>query len=301
MKFSSLMLTDIRNKVVVITGANAGLGFEAACTFAARGAIVFGAVRSLARGIEAQQRITHLVPHAKISFVECDLARKHSIAQCAQHLIAMTTGIDILLNNAGVMAIPYELNDDGIEMQFAINHLGHFRLTALLFPHFNKHARIVNVSSMAHLQAKFEPHDPSNANKPYHSFQAYAHSKLANLLFTHALNEKISMDPRKLMAVSAHPGIAMTSLFTKVEPNSMFRKFKPLLRTITTSAKQGSKPIIMACIEPHAKPNTFYGPSLWRNSDSISLSLMSSYATQQACAQHLWNYSNQVTQLAFLD
>lgn len=301
MKFSTLIQTDISNKVVVITGANAGLGFEAARYFAARGAEVIGAVRSIQRGADAQAHILRLHPQANIRFMECDLSRKSSIEQCAHQIIATTPAVDILLNNAGVMSIPYEQNEDGIEMQFAINHLGHFRLTALLYSHFKVNARIVNVSSLAHRQCTFDLNDPYYLTKPYHAFRAYAQSKLANLLFTRAFNEKCHTDARNLIAVSAHPGIAMTSLFNKVEPHSMFRKLYPLLRLLIPNAQQGAKPLIMACLDTNAKPNHFYGPSLMRNSDSVKLSSMSFEATQATLAQQLWTFSNQATQLSFLE
>jgi NAD(P)-dependent dehydrogenase (short-subunit alcohol dehydrogenase family) len=301
MKFSHLDSIDLSHKTILITGANAGLGYEAALYFASRKANVIGAVRSLKRGEIARSSVLKSFPDAKVSFLECDLANTESIITFANGLKSQFPKIDILLNNAGIMAVPYSTTKEGYEMQLGVNHLGHFRLTALLFDHLNNHARIVNVSSMAHLQGVIDLNDPFYQKRTYQSFKAYAQSKLANILFTHELNERIKDDPRGLLAVSTHPGVAMTSLFDKVEVNSIIKMFKPVFGLFASSAAQGTKPLIMACLDLDAKANNFYGPGPRLNADLIQFSKMSPLAKDANLAQGLWMLSNQLTHLSFLE
>jgi NAD(P)-dependent dehydrogenase (short-subunit alcohol dehydrogenase family) len=301
MKFSDLDSLDLSHKTVLITGANAGLGYEATRYFASRNATVIGAVRSIKRGEIARLEIIKSIPQAKITFLECDLAQTETIESFARQVISQFPKIDILLNNAGIMAVPFATTKEGYEMQFGVNHLGHFRLSALLFNHLNNDARIVNVSSMAHLQGTLDLNDPFYQKRSYQSFKAYAQSKLANLLFTHELNSRMKNDSRNILALSAHPGVAMTSLFDKVEVSSFMRMFKPIFGLFAASAYQGTKPLIMACLDPQAKPNSFYGPGPKMNPDKISLSKMSALAKDSNLAQGLWTLSNQLASLSFLE
>jgi NAD(P)-dependent dehydrogenase (short-subunit alcohol dehydrogenase family) len=301
MKFSHLESIDLSQKTILITGANAGLGFEAAKYFASRQAQVIGAVRSIKRGQTAQASICETYPQAQVTFLECDLSSKESIEQFASKVITQFPPIDILLNNAGIMAIPYATTKEGFEMQLGVNHFGHFFLTALLFQHLNENARIVNVSSQAHLQGKFDLEDPFFNKRPYQSFKAYAQSKLANLLFTHELNVKLQFDSRNIMAVSAHPGVAMTSLFDKVGNNSFFRIIKPVFSLFAASAYQGTKPLIAACLDPDVKANNYYGPKSKFKPDDVVLSKMSPLAKDKNLAKELWRLSNNLIQLSFLE
>lgn len=301
MKFTEYESSDLRNKVILITGANAGLGYESALFFASKGATVIGGVRSLQRGEQAKSKILALVPDASIHFFECDLSNSKSIDLFAGRIIEMFPPIDILLNNAGIMAVPFELTVDHYESQFGVNHLNHFRLTALLFNHLNNQARIVNVSSMAHMQGTLDLNDPHYTSTTYQSFKAYAQSKLANLLFTHELNNRLRSNDRQIMALSAHPGVAMTSLFDKVETTSWMRKLKPLFGFFAASAKQGSYPLIVACLDPKAQPNMFYGPKSFRRNEVTTKTKMSSLAHDVTLQKELWDLSNKQCHLNFLE
>ncbi|MBS3971679.1 MAG: SDR family oxidoreductase [Erysipelotrichia bacterium] len=301
MKFSHLESINLSHKTILITGANAGLGFEAAKYFASQQAHVIGAVRSIKRGHAAQALILETYPQANVTFLECDLSSKESIEQFALKVISQFPLIDILLNNAGIMAIPYATTKEGFEMQFGVNHLGHFYLTALLFQHLNENARIVNVSSQAHLQGNMDLDDPFFHKKPYQAFKAYAQSKLANLLFTHELNARLHNDSRNIVAVSAHPGVAMTSLFDKVEVNSIIKLLKPVFGLLASSAFQGTKPLIMACLDPHIIKDNYYGPGSKFKPDDVVLSKMSPLAKDKNLAKELWRLSNNLTQQSFLE
>ncbi|MBS3990900.1 MAG: SDR family oxidoreductase [Erysipelothrix sp.] len=301
MKFSEYESLDLSHKIILITGANAGLGYEAALFFASRNATVIAGVRSMQRGEQAKSKILEIVPNASIHFLECDLSNSKSIDAFASVVKESFPPIDILLNNAGIMAVPYALTKDNFESQFGVNHLGHFRLTALLYSHLNDHARIINVSSMAHMQATIDLNDPHYTSRSYQSFKAYAQSKLANLLFTHELNKRMKNDSHQLLALSAHPGVAMTSLFDKVETASWMRFIKPIFGLFAASAKQGSYPLIVACLDPNALPDMFYGPKSGKKNEVTTNIKMKSLAHDASLQKGLWDLSNQQCSLKFLE
>jgi NAD(P)-dependent dehydrogenase (short-subunit alcohol dehydrogenase family) len=301
MKFSEYESIDLSHKTIIVTGGNAGLGYEAALFFASRNATVIVGVRSVQRGEQAKSKILELVPNASIYFFECDLSNSQSIESFASIVKEKFPKIDFLLNNAGIMAVPYALTKDNFESQFGVNHLGHFRLTALLYSHLNDHARIVNVSSMAHMQGTLDLNDPHYTSRPYQSFKAYAQSKLANLLFTHELNKRMKNDSRHILALSAHPGVAMTSLFDKVETASWMRIVKPVFGLFAASAKQGSYPLIGACLDPNALPDMFYGPKSNKKNEVTTNTRMNSLAHDVSLQKGLWDLSNQQCNLNFLE
>ena len=301
MKFTEYESINLKNKVILITGANAGLGYESALFFASKGATVIGGVRSLKRGEQAKSKILEFVPNASIHFLECNLSNSQSIEAFASKVIESFPPIDILLNNAGIMAVPFELTVDHYESQLGVNHLGHFRLTALLFNHLNTKARIVNVSSMAHMQGTLDLNDPHYSKRPYQSFKAYAQSKLANLLFTHELNQRLKNNTREIIALSAHPGVAMTSLFDKVETASWMRKLKPIFGFFAASAKQGSYPLIVASLDRNAKPDLFYGPQSMKKNEVTTNTKMSKLAHDVSLQKGLWDLSNKQCHLNFLE
>jgi NAD(P)-dependent dehydrogenase (short-subunit alcohol dehydrogenase family) len=301
MKFCDYESIDLSHKTVLITGASAGLGYEAALFFVSKKATVIAAVRSLSRGEQAKANILELVPHASIHYLECDLADSKSIETFACVVKDTFPKIDIVLNNAGIMAVPYDLTKDNYESQFGVNHLGHFRLTALLYSHLNERARIINVSSMAHMQGTLDLNDPHYTTRSYQSFKAYAQSKLANLLFTHELNRRIESDSRQLLALSAHPGVAMTSLFDKVESASWMRLLKPIFSLFAASAKQGSYPLIVACLDENARPDLFYGPKSYRKNEVDTNSRMSKLTHDTSLQKELWDLSNKECHLEFLN
>lgn len=293
MKFSDLNTIECSNKTVLITGANAGLGYEVALYFASKGAQVIGCGRSITRLNQAKEKILALYPQSKIDMLVCDLSSFESIKQFAHTILSDNPTIDLLFNNAGVMAIPYATTQEGYEMQLGVNHIGHFLLTALLIPHLNPSARIINVSSMAHMNGTLDLNDPFYTIRPYHSFKAYAQSKLANLLFTHEFNERMQNSDKKIIAVSAHPGVALTSLFDKVETNSFMKWMKPLFGKIIPSAKHGAQPLIVAALHPQAQANDFYGPGSYFKKDEIKISTMSPLAKDKTLQKGLWDLSEQ--------
>ncbi|PKP93277.1 MAG: short-chain dehydrogenase [Alphaproteobacteria bacterium HGW-Alphaproteobacteria-14] len=207
---------DMAGQTVFITGANSGLGQETARAMAACGAHVIMAGRDQAKLDEAAAAIRAQHPDANLETITCDLGNLASIRACGAEARARFTRIDLLINNAGVMACPLMRTADGFEMQFGTNHLGHFALTAELLPLVEAGAnttgsgRIVNLSSRGHHFAPVDLDDPNFAERPYDPWQSYGHSKTANILFTVGLEERLSA--KGIHAYAVHPGGIRTNL-----------------------------------------------------------------------------------------
>ena len=186
-------IPDLTGKVAVITGANSGLGFEAAKILAAKGAHIVLAVRDVEKGKQAVGEIKRAVAAASLEVLSLDLASLASVRRFAEAFPAAHSRLDMLINNAGVMAIPRRVTADGFEMQFGTNHLGHFALTGLLLPLILKtpSSRIVTVSSGAHMFGKIN-FDDLQSERSYSKWGAYGQSKLANLLFAYELQRKLA-------------------------------------------------------------------------------------------------------------
>src|SRR5262249_3687619 len=206
-------------KTIVITGANSGIGYEAALQLAAKGANVVLACRDQTKGRAAVDAIKAAHPSASIELAELDLADLRSIRHFAEALRAAHSAVHILCNNAGVMAIPYRTTADGFEMQFGTNHLGHFALTGLLLDRLlaTPSARVVTVSSNAHKWGAMH-WDDLQGERGYSKWRAYGQSKLANLLFTYELQRRLVPAGAGLVSVACHPGDAARTRRPVVPP-----------------------------------------------------------------------------------
>lgn len=204
--------TDLTGRTVFITGANSGLGQETARAMAARGATVIMAGRDQAKLDDAVAAIRAALPDANLETIICDLGNLASIRACGDEARARFTAIDLLINNAGVMACPLMHTADGFEMQFGTNHLGHFALTAELLPlvaaGVNK--RIVNLSSRGHHFAPVDLDDPNFTERVYDPWESYGNSKTANILFSVGLEQRYG--PAGIHAYAVHPGGIQTNL-----------------------------------------------------------------------------------------
>ncbi len=203
---------DLSGTTVFITGANSGLGLETARAMAAKGAHIVLAGRSQTKLAEAKQSIASETPAAQLETIICDLGSLDSVRACSAEANERFAKIDLLINNAGVMACPKEATADGFERQFGTNHLGHFLLTKGLMPLVEAGAnkRIVNLSSRGHHIAPVDLDDPNFENREYDKWQSYGQSKTANILFTVGLEQR-SAD-KGIHAIALHPGGIMTNL-----------------------------------------------------------------------------------------
>lgn len=213
MRWTEADIPPLHGRRILITGANSGLGFESARALAQKGAYVIVASRSLEKASDAVARLHALLPGAELEPCALDLASLASVRAAAQAVASRHPHLDVLLNNAGVMATPYARTVDGFELQFATNHLGHFALTGLLFELLRKApaARVVNVTSGAHRLGRMRFDDP-HWEHGYARWPAYGTSKLANLLFTYELARRAQSAGLSLCSVAAHPGYAATNL-----------------------------------------------------------------------------------------
>lgn len=291
--FNDLAALDLRDTTIFITGANSGLGFESAKYFALRGAHVFMAARSRRNNEAARARILTLFPDANIELVDLDLASFDSIDAVINHFVSNSIKLNILLNNAGLMAIPYQTTQQGFEMQMGVNHLGHVRLTLGLLAMIEEGGRIVNVSSMAYQQGRLDFDNMLYEHGRYSAFGSYGRSKLANLLFSHSLSTHLQRMGRSIIVTSAHPGVAKTSLFDAHKQPGIFARTLNLFSFLLPSAEMGAKAQIMACLDPKATSGNFYGPIQTKRyaGNKIRLESLNRYARDSSLADRFWTWS----------
>lgn len=238
----------------LVTGANAGLGFETTKILAARGGQVVLACRDEGRAEEAMNRIRVDVPHAELSFQPLDLADLDQVRDAAKALLAGPR-IDVLINNAGVMIPPRTLTRQGYELQFGVNHLGTFAFTGLVHPHVDD--RIVITASLAHKSGEMDYSD-LDASRSYYKWPRYQMSKLANLLHMFELDGRLSAAGRATQAIGCHPGVALTEL-TRHLPLPL-RSLTPLAAPFFNSAAQGAWPTLQAATGAHVQGGDYLGP-----------------------------------------
>jgi NAD(P)-dependent dehydrogenase (short-subunit alcohol dehydrogenase family) len=255
--FTEADVPDQTGKCAIVTGANTGIGFEAARVLAGTGARVLLACRDAAKTAEAMQRIRAASPAADIAFLLLDLADLASVRRAAE-LAWAEPRIDVLLNNAGVMFPPLTRTKDGFELQFGVNHLGTFALTGLLLPKLAETpaSRVVVTASLAHQRANIR-WDDLNALKSYNRTARYSDSKLANMLHFAELDRRLRAAGSPVTAVGCHPGVAATELMRHAGP---FRVFTPLFGFLLNSAAAGSWPALQAATAPDIEPGGYYGP-----------------------------------------
>jgi NAD(P)-dependent dehydrogenase (short-subunit alcohol dehydrogenase family) len=256
-------------KVFIITGANGGLGLQTALALATKGARVVMACRDLAKAAAAEQVIRAASPDAHLDIVGLDLGDLESVRRASDTIARSCERIDVLCNNAGVMAIPRRQTASGFEMQFGTNHLGHFALTGLLLERLlaTPGARVVTLSSLMHSYGRMR-FDDLQGEKRYHKWTAYQQSKLANLLFTFELARRLERAGRSLLSVAAHPGYAATDL-QAVGPKMSGSRLMGTLsalgnRLIAQSAAMGALPTLYAATAADVRSGDYFGPGGFR-------------------------------------
>ncbi|GAA3815787.1 oxidoreductase [Streptomyces phyllanthi] len=293
-------IPDQKGRTAVVTGANSGIGYVTARELARRGARVVLACRSEARGTEALDRLGAEVPGAEAEFVRLDLGDLASVREFAATYTRERDRLDLLINNAGVMALPYGHTVDGFETQFGVNHLGHFALTGLLLPVLlgTPGARVVTVSSGMHAVSNIDITD-LNSERRYRRWIAYGRSKTANLLFTHELARRVTAAGADLVAAAAHPGYAATNLQTaglKLEGRTAVERVVLIgNRYFAQSADAGALPTLYAATAPGVRPDSFTGPALlgWRGSPARSR--RAGWTLNDRAGEMLWEESERLT------
>ncbi|MEU0003420.1 oxidoreductase [Streptomyces sp. NPDC006314] len=295
-------IPDLTGRVAVVTGANSGLGYVTARELARRGARVVLGCRSEARGRQAVERLVGEVPQASVELGRLDLGDLASVREFADRL--PHDRLDLLVNNAGLMAVPYGTTADGFETQFGVNHLGHFALTGLLLPRLlaAPGARIVTVSSMMHALANIDIRD-LDSRRRYGRWIAYARSKSANLLFTHELARRLAAQGADAVAAAAHPGYAATDLQT-AGPRAEGRRaaewmMKAANRLFAQPAGAGALPTLYAATAPGVRPDSYFGPSfaMWRGAPVPSR--RAPWTVDDAVSRRLWQQSVRLTGVSY--
>lgn len=250
----------LEGKKIIITGANSGIGYEAAKALSKSGAEVVLAVRNEEKGKVAVESIFKEIPHAKVVVMRLDLADLTSVRDFVEEFKKRYDSLHILINNAGVMVPPYGLTKDGFELQFGSNHLGHFALTGLLLPLLKKtpQSRVVSLSSIAHRGASID-FDNLDGSKGYKGMKFYGQSKLANLLFAKELDNRLKEHGLPTISLACHPGISSTNLF-KIGKREAPGYLKALMKVFFQPAEMGALPTIYAATEPSLKGGEYIGP-----------------------------------------
>ncbi len=300
-EWTSADVPDQSGRVAVVTGANSGIGYQAATVLAARGAHVVLAVRDLAKGREAVEEIARSHPDADLALQELDLSSLASVRAAADAIRVTYPRIDLLVNNAGVMYPPKQTTGDGFELQFGTNHLGHFALTGLLLDRLLgvQGSRVVTVASMAHnIQAGIH-FDDLQWDRSYNRVAAYGQSKLANLMFTYELDRRLLANAAQTIAVAAHPGISNTELMRYV-PGSGLPGFHRLAGLVTNSPPVGALATLRAATDPVVRGGQYYGPSGFRELVGHPKVVQSSRKSHDVVVQQrLWTVSEELTGVKF--
>lgn len=297
-------IPDQSSKVIVITGANSGIGLEAARELAGKGAHIVLAVRNELKGKTAVSAIVKAFPQASIEVMPLDLADLSSVHRFSESFGKRYHNLSTLINNAGVMAPPYRTTTDQFEMQFGTNHLGHFALTGLLLPQLlaTSDARVVNVSSMAHTFGTID-FDNLDGTKGYRRWRFYGQSKLANLLFTYELQRKLETTKSNLISVACHPGFAATNLTAAgIGMNLAWvgKGMGQLANIAAQSASMGALPTLYAATEPNVKGGDYIGPLGRSGMRGYPSKVQSNARSHDAdVARRLWETSERLTQVQF--
>jgi NAD(P)-dependent dehydrogenase (short-subunit alcohol dehydrogenase family) len=288
-------MPDLSGKVAIVTGANSGIGYETARALARKQATVILACRDSKKGAAAVQTITQENPAAQAELMQLDLSDQGSVRSFAAEYAGRYDRLDILINNAGIMATPFRRTVDGFEAQFATNHLGHFALTGLLLPLVLRtpRARVVNVSSGGHRFGEID-FDNLNAEKRYNSTRAYAQSKLANLLFTYELQRRFEGAGLEAIAVAAHPGWTATNL------QAHWRIVRRLNPWLGQQPEMGALPTLYAAVAPDVRGGDYYGPDGWGELRGYPTRVRSSERSKDPLvAARLWTVSEELTGVRF--
>ncbi len=299
MSFSIAKTPSLKGKTALVTGGNIGLGFETVKALASKGAHVLLAARNEDKGKAAVAEVQKLIPNAQVELLRLDLASQRSIRAAASEVGNKFSQLDLLINNAGIMAMPEMKTEDGFESQFGVNHLGHWSLTGLLMDNLlaAEQARVVTVTSTAHhLVWNIDFDDPHLRNK-YAPWKAYAQSKLANYFFALGLHNEFKKSGKQAMSLLAHPGLSHTNLqvetFDRGAAGWAGTVSKYLAARVGMEPSEGARPQIRAALDPEAKGGQFYSPRFGNNGAPVKHPILRT--RNKTNIRKLWELSEKET------
>jgi len=294
-------------RLVIVTGATSGLGYETARALAQNGADVVLAVRNAGKGDAAMALIQALAPKAELAVEVLDLASLRSVTAFCERMHARNRAIDLLINNAGVMAVPTrQITEDGFELQLGTNHLGHFALTGMLLPLIQRAVspRVISVSSLVHRYGTIDFADLQREHG-YRPMRVYGQSKLAVLLFARELQRLSDQHGWGILSAAAHPGFARTGLQTAGPNLGREAARKPrdgysLISFLSQDAANGALPTLFAATSKDATGGAYYGPrGLFELKGAPAAAKVAQQAQQQQTASELWTISEALTGVSF--
>ncbi len=302
-KWTTTNIPSLEGKTIIVTGGNSGLGYESVKAFAEKGAQVIMTCRDITKGENAKKQILQQINGAKINEMQLDLTDSASIQKFASEFKQNHKNLHVLLNNAGIMMVPYKLSKDGIESQQATNHFGHYVLTALLLENLKNtpQSRVVNVSSMAHRSGEMNFENLLfEGGKDYSPMKAYGRSKLENLLFTYELQRYFETNKIESIAVAAHPGVSDTNLFSHMGGKFLQKLLKPLFSIFIQPSAMGALPQLRAAVDEQVKGGEYYGPDGRNEMKGYPVIVPSNKAANdKQSASQLWEMSAKITGVKF--
>jgi NAD(P)-dependent dehydrogenase (short-subunit alcohol dehydrogenase family) len=308
-RWGSTDIPDQTGRTVLVTGANSGLGLRSAEALAGKGATVLMACRNPARAEEARAKVAAIATGPAPVTVPLDLADLASVRASAAEVVQHTQRLDVLLNNAGIMAPPFGRTADGFEMQFGTNHLGHFALTGVLLPTLlrSDRPRVVTTSSTMHRVGDQDWDDPRYDTRTYRRWTAYGRSKLANLLFMRELARRADAAASDLVSAAAHPGYASTHLqgtSARSSGNLLGQVSAAVMAIgnglVAQSAEAGARPQLYAATMPDVAPGDYFGPDgPFEMRGSPKRVGTTAAARDDAAAQRLWSLSEELTGVTY--
>ena len=296
MPWTARDIPDQTGRMAVVTGGNGGLGLETVRELARKGAQVVIGARDLDKAAAAEAEVRGEVPDASLEVLELDLGSLAQVRAFADEVLAAHDAIDLLFNNAGVMATPQRTTEDGFEAQFGTNHLGHFELTRLLLPalHRAPAGRVVTTTSTARFAAgPYDLDDPHHRHRRYDPWEAYGYAKLANLQFTLELDRRLRAAGSSVVALAADPGFAYTDLQQRTArelPGGSQKLAATLVRWVGQSAAAGALEQLRAGTDPSAQGGTLYRPR-WIARGAPVVGEIGARLRKDADLQKLWSVS----------
>lgn len=303
MAFDLAGIRSLQGKIALVTGANTGLGYETAIYLAQKDCKVIMACRNSEKAEQAKAKIEAKVPGADLDILQIDLSDLSSVRAFAHTFRQQYHRLDLLINNAGIMWPPYALTVDGFESQMAVNYFGHFLLTALLIELMPDapDSRVVSLSSNAHRLGSGKINfDDLQSEQNYSKTGAYAQSKLACLMFGNELQRRLAQAGKKILSVTAHPGVSNTELARHM-PQYQVQLIQYTIGPLLCHAPdQAALPTVMAALDPDAQGGEYFGPQgFMEMKGQPGRATQSDYAQNQAAATQLWDVSEDLTGCTF--
>ena len=301
MSFNLENIPSKKGKIAIVTGANSGLGKEITIGLAKKEIKVIMACRNQSKAELAKTEVLSKVKNADLEIMILDLKSLNSVRDFAAAFSQKYTRLDLLIENAGIMIPPFSKTEDGFESQMGVNYFSHFLLANLLYPLLKKTegARIATTSSLAHETGRID-FDNLNAEKSYSKMGAYGQSKLACLLFAYELRRRLEKAGSNVIAVTSHPGVSNTNLFTNF-PTIARILMTPLLPIFTHAPKYAALPTLQAALGPDVKSGDYYGPTGFKGMKGKPGKVQSKpHSYDEKVAAELWNISEKLTGEKFI-